>query len=106
VTVPSIGQIFNLARETQDLYSLQTKMKDGLVALDERVRAIENRVTQLEAEQGQLIGDAKSAATSAAMIIAGAVIADAVTRVNRVEVRVERLEPWPIQRLGDDSAGR
>jgi hypothetical protein len=106
VIVPSIGQIFNLARERQDLYSLQTKMKDGLLALDERVRAIEIRVTRLEAEQGQIISDAKSAATSAATIIAGAVIADAVTRVTRVEDRVERLEPWPIQRVGDNSAGR
>jgi hypothetical protein len=31
----SIGQLFAFARETQDLFALQAKMKEGLVAMDE-----------------------------------------------------------------------
>jgi hypothetical protein len=104
VLFPSIGQLFSLARETQDLFLLQAKTKEALLALDERMRGIEARVSRLEGEQGQIVSEAKGAATAAATIIAGAVIADAVTRVTRVEERLGRLEPWP--QLGDSRAGR
>jgi hypothetical protein len=66
----SIGQLFAFARETQDLFALQAKMKEGLVAMDERLRSVEDRLTRLEAEQGQIIAEARSAATGAATMIA------------------------------------
>jgi hypothetical protein len=38
MALSSIGQLFASARETQDLFALQTKMKDGLVAMDARLK--------------------------------------------------------------------
>jgi hypothetical protein len=101
VGLDAIGRIFTFARETQDLYALQGKLKEGLVALDERLRQVEDRLTRLEAEQGRIIVEAKSAGTGAATLIASAVISDAVTRVTRVEERVRRLSSGPIQGVSD-----
>jgi hypothetical protein len=85
--------------EIQDLYQLQAKMKDGLVAMDDNLRAIENRTIRLEPEQVHVIGEAKAAAIGSATVIASAIIADAVTRVTRTEEGIRRLEPRPVPRL-------
>lgn len=89
--LPSLGQIFRFARDTQDLYKLQETVRDAIGALDNRLRAVEDRLIRIEAEQGQVISEAKSAATSAATIIASSVMSDAVTRVTRVEEGISRL---------------
>jgi hypothetical protein len=47
------------------------------------------RMTHLEAGQERLITEAKSAAGSAATVVAGSVISDAVTRLTRIEMRQE-----------------
>ncbi|HEY4172793.1 MAG TPA: hypothetical protein VGM42_07165 [Rhodopila sp.] len=91
MALPALGQLFKFARDTQDLYKLHETVKATIMALDGRLRAVEDRLIQLEAEQGQIVSEAKSAATGAATMIASAVIADAVTRIekglNRVSVR-------------------
>ena len=97
----AFGRIFTFARETEDLYALQSKLKDGLIALDERLRQVEDRLIRLEAEQRRIVAEAKSAATGAATLIASAVISDAVTRVTRVEEGVRRLSSGPIQLVSD-----
>lgn len=97
----AIKWIFTFARDTQDLYALQGKLKDSLVALDERLRQVEDRLTRLEAQQGHIVVEAKAAATGAATLIASAVISDAVTRVTRVEEGVRRLSSGPIPLVGD-----
>ena len=88
---PSLWQLLKFARDTQDLYKLHETMKETVSALDGRLRAVENRMIQMEAEQGQVVSEAKSAATGAAAMIASAVVSDAVTRVTRVEEGVRRL---------------
>jgi hypothetical protein len=93
--------MFAFARETQDLYALQGKLKDSLVALDERLRQVEDRLTRLEAQQGHIVVEAKAAATGAATLIASAVISDAVTRVTRVEEGVRRLASAPMPIAAD-----
>ncbi len=97
----AIRWIFTFARDTQDLYALQGKLKDSLVALDERLRQVEDRLTRLEAQQGHIVVEAKAAATGAATLIASAVISDAVTRVTRVEEGVRRLSSGPIPLVRD-----
>jgi hypothetical protein len=91
VALPALGQLFKFARDTQDIYKLHETVKDLIAALDARVRAVEDRVLRMEAEQGQIVSEAKSAATGAAKMIASAVISDAVTRVTRVEEGIRRL---------------
>ncbi len=65
--------------------------------MDERLDAIEDRITRIEAREGQVITEAKAAAAAAATMVASAVISDIVTRVTRVEMRQddpqERLPP-------------
>ena len=91
MALPALGQLFKFARDTQDLYKLHATVKDTIVALDGRLRAVEDRLIRMEAEQGLVVSEAKSAATGAATMIASAVISDAVTRVTRVEDRIRRL---------------
>jgi hypothetical protein len=105
----SIGRVFTFARDTQDLYALQSKLKDTLVGIDGRLRVIEDRLTRLESDSGQTIAEAKSAATAAATMIAGGVISDAVTRVTRMEEAIRRIERGGIHldgsRVGDRAIG-
>ena len=69
----ALGQLFKFARDTQDLYKLHETVKATIVALDGWLRAVEDRLTRLEAERGQVVSEAKSAATGAATMIASAV---------------------------------
>jgi hypothetical protein len=90
-------------RLLEELFNLQTKTEQTFTAvngrfvalesaLETRLRSLEDRLTRMEAEQGQVVTEAKSAATGAATVIASAVISDSVTRVTRVEERLNRLE--------------
>jgi hypothetical protein len=56
------------------------------------LKALENRVLRLEAEQGQVVTAAGAAATAAAATVAGGIISDAVTRITRLEGRAGQLE--------------
>ena len=56
-------------------------------AIEGRLRNLEDRMTHLEAGQGQLITEAKAAAGIAATGVASSVISDVVTRVTRLEMR-------------------
>jgi hypothetical protein len=60
--------------------------------LAERLRAVEDRLLKLEAEQTQLISEAKSAAVGAATMISTSALTDTVTRLTRVEMGVQRIE--------------
>jgi hypothetical protein len=91
VALLALGQIFKFARDTQDLYRLHETVKEMIKALDGRLRVVEDRLIRLETEQGQMVIEAKSAATGAATVIASAVISDAVTRVTWVEEGIRRL---------------
>jgi phage shock protein A len=86
------GSLWSLARKVEDLFDLQTKVRESLLIVDERLRAIENRLIKLESEQSQVITAAGAAATGAASSIAGGIISDAVTRITRLEGRTEQLE--------------
>jgi len=54
VALPFIGNFWNFARDTQDLYKLQAQMKDALSVMDGRLRAVEDRLTRLESEPHQV----------------------------------------------------
>jgi hypothetical protein len=92
VAIPSIAGAWRLVRQLEDLLSLQTEVRQSLQAVNQRLGTLEERMLRLESGQTQLITEARSAATTAATMIAGAVIADAVTRITRLEGRAEQLE--------------
>ncbi len=90
----AIGQIFKFARDAQDLYRLHETVKETITVLDGRLRVVEDSLLTLETEQGQVVSEAKSAATGAATTIASAVISDTVTRVTQVEEGIRRLSTY------------
>ena len=86
------GRLWTLARKVEDLFALQGKMQEGLEAIDGRLRALETKMTQFEAEQNQLVTTAQAAANVVASSVASAVISDVVTRVTRAEMRLETIQ--------------
>ena len=103
MALPSLPRLWSLGRRVEDLFKFQTEAKVTFAdiatrfyalekGLGDRLRTAEDRLTRLEAEQGQVVSEARSAATAAATMIAGAVISDAVTRVTRVEEGIRRIE--------------
>jgi phage shock protein A len=93
------ARLWTVARKIEDLLELQTKTREALEKLDARLRAVEDRMTHLEAGQEQLITEAKAAAGVAATGLAGSVISDVVTRITRIEMRqdeIQRRLPPPV----------
>lgn len=85
------GWLWSLGRKVEELLGLQNKTREALEAVDIRLRALEDRMTHLEANQAQLIVEARAAASTAASAAAGGMIADVVTRLTRIEVRAEEV---------------
>jgi hypothetical protein len=86
------ARMWTIARTAEELLSLQKKTREALEAIDARLRALEDRMTHLEAEQGQLVNSAKAAASVTAAGVVGSVISDVVTRVTRVEMHQEDIQ--------------
>jgi hypothetical protein len=85
------ARLWSIARKVEDLLELNGSIRVAIAAIDTRLRAVEDRMTHLEADQGKLIIEAKAAAGVAATGLAGSVISDVVTRVTRIEMRQEDL---------------
>ena len=68
-----LGRLWSLGRKLGDLLALQTKTTKALETVDIRLRALEDRMTHLEANQDQLIVKAQAAASAASTAVAGAV---------------------------------
>ena len=86
------ARLWTVARKIEDLLELQTKTREALEKLDARLRAVEDRMTHLEAGQEQLITEAKAAAGVAATGLASSVISDVITRITRVEMRQDDIQ--------------
>lgn len=99
--LPSLGPLWRFARRVDDLFALQRKTEDAFEAVERRLRELEERVARLDSEQARLVTEARSAATAAGTMVAGAVISEAVTRLTRLEDRVNQVEhkslPPPLQ---------
>jgi hypothetical protein len=83
------GQIWALARKVEDVLGLHGKSREALERMDARLRAVEDRMTQLEAHQAQLVAEAKAEASAASTVVAGGVLAEVVTRLTRLEIQAE-----------------
>ena len=89
------GQFWTLARKVEDLLELQRKTREALDLLTGKIEKLERRMTYLEATQSQIITEAKAAASAASTVVAGGILSDAVTRLTRLEIRVESLPQNP-----------
>lgn len=88
----SVSAAWKIARKLEGLLELQTKTTIALDAIEARLRSLEDRMTHLEAGQGQLVTEARGAAGAAATMLAGSVISDVVTRVTRIEMRQDDIQ--------------
>ncbi len=86
------ARLWTIARTIEDLLASQRRTREALAAIDERLDTIEDRLTRLEAREGQVITEAKAASAAAATMVASAIISDIVTRVTRVEMRQDDLQ--------------
>jgi phage shock protein A len=89
------GEFWTLARKVEDLFKLQVKTRESLDNLSEKIEQLERRMTYLEASQAQVITEAKAAASAASTAVAGAILSDTVTRLTRLEIRMESLPAPP-----------
>jgi len=85
----AVGQVWAIARKVEEILELQTKARFALAAIGDRLDRLEDRMTHLEANQDMLVTEAKAAAGVAATGLAGSILSDAVTRITRLEVRLE-----------------
>ncbi len=69
------------------MLELQTKTHSALELIDTLLRALEDRMTHLEAGQGQMISEARAAAGIAATGFASSIVSDVVTRITRLEMQ-------------------
>jgi len=92
MALSSVGKLWKLARNVEDLFALNERISKSLEAIHERLDVIEKNIIRMDAEQQQVISEAKAAATAAAAAVAGAVISDNVTRITRMESRFDQLE--------------
>jgi hypothetical protein len=60
------GRLWALGRKVEDLLSLQAKTTTALMAIEDRLRTIEDRMTHLEAGQERIVTQAGAAAHTAA----------------------------------------
>lgn len=89
------ARLWTVARKVEDLLELQGRTGSALELIETRLRALEDRMMRLEAGREQLVTEAKAAAGVAATGLAGSVIADVVTRVTRIEMRMQGNQPLP-----------
>jgi hypothetical protein len=92
VALSDIGRVWTLARKVEGLLGLQKEVRQALQIIDERLKALEDRMLRLEADERQIVTEARSAATAASTVVASAVISDTVTRITRLEGRADQLE--------------
>ncbi len=83
--------LWSLGRKVEELLALQRTTREALEVVNSRLRALEDRMVYLEANQDKLVGEARSAASAASTAVAGAVISDVVTRLTRLEMHTEEI---------------
>lgn len=88
MALSDVGRVWTLARKVEDLLDLQRQVREALGLVDQRLRALEDRMTRLESDQRRTFTEARSAAT----VMAAGVLTEAVTRITRLEGRTDQIE--------------
>jgi adenylosuccinate lyase len=68
------------------------RVRQALQIIDERLKALKDRMVRLEADERQVVTEARSAASTAAANAVGSFISEAATRITRLEGRTDQLE--------------
>ncbi len=86
------ARLWTIARKIEEMLELQSKTRTVLEEVESRLRGLEDRMTYLEAGQGQVVIEARAAAGVAATHLASSVISDVVTRITRVEMQQQGIQ--------------
>lgn len=86
-----LAHLWAIGRRFEQFDKFEKTMLTALNDVEARLDALENRMTRMEARQGELVTEARAAAGIAATGLASSVISDVVTRVTRIELRQDDL---------------
>ncbi len=89
--MPSLGELWKLAKAVDDLVSLEKRNSEAFAQIDRRLDAIESRLTRMEADRERMISEAKAAAATAASVAASAHIAALAQALGGLEERVRQM---------------
>ena len=93
MAIPSPRDLLKLANQINDLLNVHDDMKAALKIINERLDGLDKRMTVLEAEERQVVSEARAAASTAAsaagVAIVGASLNDTITRLTRLENRMD-----------------
>ncbi len=92
-TLGVVGRLWKIGRAIEDLFESQKDTNASIKVIGDRLKALEDRMTYLEANQSQVITQPGAAASAASTAIAGGILCETVTRLTRLEVKVEQLPP-------------
>jgi cytidylate kinase len=82
-----LAHLWAIGRRFDQFDKFEKTMLTALKKMEARLDALEDRMTRMEARQGELVTEARAAAGIAATGLASSVISDVVTRVTRIEMR-------------------
>ncbi len=93
--ISGVGRAWKLARAVEELIESQKSTREALKVIDSRLRALEDRMLGIEANERQLITEAKAASTAAASTAASTLVAgvlsETISRVTRLEMGYDSL---------------
>jgi len=82
-----LAHLWAIGRRFEQFDKFQEETVSTLKDVEARLDALEDRMTRMEARQGELVTEARAAAGIAATGLTSSVISDVVTRVTRIELR-------------------
>jgi cytidylate kinase len=86
-----LAHLWAIGRRFDQFEKFEKTTVTALKNVEARMDALEDRMTRMEARQGELVTEARAAAGIAATGLASSVISDVVTRVTRIEMRQDDL---------------
>jgi len=91
MALPDIGRLLSLARKADDLFKLHDTVKDGLAAVNDRMRMIEDRLLQIETQIPHLSKASENAARAASTEALNPHLMEIGSRLSALETRLDQL---------------
>jgi predicted nucleic acid-binding Zn-ribbon protein len=85
MAIPVLGNIWQLARRVEDLFTDVAKLVQGLAAARDELRDLEKRVTALEGREELLVEKTRTAASMAASSAVTTHLVDMSRRIGALE---------------------
>ena len=90
MALPDIGRLLSLARKADDLFKLHDTVKDGLAAVNDRMRMIEDRLLQIETQIPHISKASENAVRAASTEALNPHLMEIGSRLSALETRLRR----------------